>query len=130
MRLIDADRFDRELEINNFLKDGESDAEFVDRIRKVIEDQPTVFPVFAGRTNGKQAIMTYVDMCRVLDNFGIDSIDPVSSLRFVLEQYQRIVCELTNGFFSKLTYDADVVISKVIEKFEEDTEQDNENIGR
>ena len=122
MRLIDADKLNKDIEENPFLL-SETPIEFYERLLQMIDDQPTVFPLFAsGRLQGKQVFMNYLNMCKVLDAFGIDSTDPANSLRFVLNQYQKIICELTNGFFSKLTYDADVVIDKVVEECKKDFE--------
>lgn len=122
MRLIDADKLNKDIQEKPFLL-NETPMEFYERLLQMIDDQPTVFPLFAsGRMNGKQVVMNYLNMCKVLDAFGIDSTDPANSLRFVLNQYQTIICELTNGFFSKLTYDADVVIDKVVEECKKDFE--------
>lgn len=122
MRLIDADKLNKDIQEKPFLL-NETPIEFYERLLQMIDDQPTVFPLFAsGRLNGKQVFMNYLNMCKVLDAFGIDSTDPANSLRFVLNQYQTIICELTNGFFSKLTYDADVVIDKVVEECKKDFE--------
>ena len=122
MRLIDADKLNKDIKENPFLL-SETPIEFYERLLQMIDDQPTVFPLFAsGRLHGKQVVMNYLNMCKVLDAFGIDSTDPANSLRFVLNQYQTIICELTNGFFSKLTYDADVVIDKVVEECKKDFE--------
>lgn len=122
MRLIDADKLNKAIQENPFLL-NETPMEYYERLLQMIDDQPTVFPLFAsGRLNGKQVIMNYLNMCKALDAFGIDSTDPANSLRFVLNQYQTIICELTNGFFSKLTYDADVVIDKVVEECKKDFE--------
>lgn len=122
MRLIDADKLNKDIQEKPFLL-NETPMELYERLLQMIDDQPTVFPLFAsGRMNGKQVVMNYLNMCKVLDAFGIDSTDPANSLRFVLNQYQTIICELTNGFFSKLTYDADVVIDKVVEECKKDFE--------
>lgn len=52
---------------------------------------------------------------KICDDFGLTKF----GVRHALEQYQVIIIELTNGFFSKLTYDAPVILDKVRECFEE-----------
>lgn len=120
MRLIDADKFEKDLdELRNSIPQ-------VDMIKNVIYDQPTVFAVFSqGRMVGKKAMAAYVNMCRVLDDYGIDSTDPVRNLKYVLEQYQRVMTELTGSKLSKLTYSADVVIAHITDELDkyEETEQ-------
>lgn len=120
MRLIDADKFEKDLdELRNSIPQ-------VDMIKNVIYDQPTVFAVFSqGRMVGKKAMAAYVNMCRVLDDYGIDSTDPVQNLKYVLEQYQRVMTELTGSKLSKLTYSADVVIAHITDELDkyEETEQ-------
>lgn len=114
MRLIDADRLDKELSEEDYIKEGEMLSEYVDRMRSIIDNQPTIYPLISGgRSCGKKLFADYYNICKVLDHFGLDSTNPAKELASVLEQYQKIVCELTGGFFSKLTYDADVIIAKV-----------------
>lgn len=121
MRLIDADRLDKELSEEDYIKEGEMISEYVDRMRSIIDNQPTIFPLISGgRSCGKMLFADYYSICKVLDHFGLDSTNPAKELASVLEQYQKIVCELTGGFFSKLTYDADVIIAKVQDRQNED----------
>lgn len=114
MRLIDADLLEKDLdELRNTTSQ-------VDMIKNIIYDQPTVFAVFSGgRRVGKKAMAEYVNMCRVLDDYGIDSTNPAQNLRYVLEQYQRVITELTGSLLSKLTYSADVVISHITDELED-----------
>lgn len=115
MRLIDADRLNACID-NMLAGEYEGDPEI--QLKKLIEDQPTVFPMFMGRTNGKTAFKNYVGMCKVLDEHGIDSLNPIESLEYVLQQYQRVIDYCTNGKFSKLTTDANVLIETVREYYE------------
>lgn len=120
MRLIDADLLERDLD------EMRNQTSQVDMIKNIIYDQPTVFAVFSqGRMIGKKAMAAYVNMCRVLDDYGIDSTDPVQNLKYVLEQYQRVMTELTGSKLSKLTYSADVVIAHITDELDkyEETEQ-------
>jgi hypothetical protein len=122
MRIIDADRLDNDLDREGTLSIGElTDSKYISHIKKIVDDQPTIFPVFSGRANGKVAFVNYVNLCKLLDDFGIDSIDPVDSLKFVLDQYFKVITELTGGFMSKLTYDANAVIAFI-------TDRENERI--
>ena len=45
----------------------------------------------------------------ICDDFGLTP----DGVRYALEQYQRVVTELTGGRFSKLTYDAALIIDEV-----------------
>ena len=120
MRLIDADRLDKEMSEEDYIKEGEMISEYVDRMRSIIDNQPTVFPVFSCRSAGKKLFSDYYNVCKVLDNYGLDSTNPAETLSFVLEQYQKIICELTGSFLSKLTYYADTVIAKVQDRQNDD----------
>lgn len=51
---------------------------------------------------------------KICDDFGLTPF----GVRHALEQYQIIITELTDGFFSKLTYDAPVILDRVKECFE------------
>lgn len=120
MRLIDADKFENDLE------ELDLTAEQAEKVKNLVYDQPTVFAVFSGgRMVGKRAMAEFVNMCRVLDDYGIDSTDPVQNLKYVLEQYQRVMTELTGSMLSKLTYSADVVIAHITDELDkyEETEQ-------
>lgn len=117
MRLIDADRLDKEMSEEDYIKEGEMISEYVDRMRSIIDNQPTVFPLFSGgRSCGKKLFSDYHAICKVLDNYGLDSTNPAETLSFVLEQYQKIICELTGSMLSKLSYYADTVIAEVQDK--------------
>ena len=114
MRLIDADKFENDLE------ELDLTAEQAEKVKNLVYDQSTVFAVFSGgRMVGKRAMAEYVNMCRVLDDYGIDSTNPAQNLRYVLEQYQRVITELTGSLLSKLTYSADVVISHITDELED-----------
>lgn len=117
MRLIDADRL---------VKSMRDDEEFgrstitIEDIEKFIYDEPDVFLVFTGGARvGKKALAEYVAMCKVLDDHGIDSTDPIKNLDFVLRQYQRVIVELTGSTLSKLTYYADEVIARINDELDE-----------
>ncbi len=114
MRLIDADKFENDLEELGLT------AEQAEKVKNLVYDQPTVFAVFSGgRMVGKRAMAEFVNMCRVLDDYGIDSTNPAQNLRYVLEQYQKVITELTGSLLSKLTYSADVVISHITDELED-----------
>ena len=118
MWLIDGDRLEADLRKEGIIGDiilnnPKTSAEMAFDIMGILQRQPTVFPMFGGRTSGKKLCNEYVSMCKVLDDYGIDSTNPVESLQFVLAQYQKIICELTHGRLSKLTYYANDVISEV-----------------
>ena len=51
---------------------------------------------------------------KICDDFGLTP----NGVRHALEQYQILITELTNGFFSKLTYDAPVILDRANECFE------------
>lgn len=55
---------------------------------------------------------------QLLDDYGLYDINDV---RFVLDQYQKVICNCTK-LLSKITYDADVVISQIC-----DTQTDREH---
>lgn len=118
MWLIDGDRLEADLRkegiIGDIILDNlKTSAEIAFDIMGILQRQPTVFPMFNGRTSGKKLCNEYIAMCKALDDYGIDSTNPVKSLQFVLAQYQKIICELTHGRLSKLTYYANDVISEV-----------------
>lgn len=118
MWLIDGDRLEADLRKEGIIGDiilnnSKTSAEIAFDIMGILQRQPTVFPMFGGRASGKKLCNEYVSMCKVLDGYGIDSTNPVESLQFVLAQYQKIICELTHGRLSKLTYYANDVISEV-----------------
>ena len=119
MRLIDADRL-----IDN--NQDKLSAETVELIRNV----PTVYPIFTGRQSGKTILKEYLYLCKVMENHGLSASNPCGNLDFVLNQYQRVICELTHSRLSKLTYYAEGVISCVNEVFSEQERDDNTIMGR
>ena len=102
MRLIDADRL-----IEN------AGPELSEEVKKLVDDTPTIYPMFSGRTTGKTVLKEYLAMCNTLENYGISASDPLINLTYVLEQYQKIICELTHSRLSKLTYNATDVIALI-----------------
>lgn len=116
MKLIDADRLNVAIEKLESDLEEEYSVPSYGALKSLIDEQPAVYPIFSARTGGKTVLYEYCAMRETLDNYGLDSENPVSELNFVLSQYQKIVAELTGGFFSKLTYDADVIIAKVCDR--------------
>ena len=53
---------------------------------------------------------------KICDDFGLTAW----GVRHALEQYQILITELTDGFFSKLTYEAPVILDRARECFEKD----------
>lgn len=128
MWLIDGDRLEADLCKEGIIGDiilnnSKTSAEIAFDIMGILQRQPTVFPMFGGRTSGKKLCNEYVSMCKALDDYGIDSTNPVESLQFVLAQYQKIICELTHGRLSKLTYYANDVISEVESIYTDEAEK-------
>lgn len=112
MRLIDADRL-----IEN------AGPELSEEVKKLVDDTPTVYPMFIGRTSGKTILNEYMAMCKTLENYGISANDPLGNLTYVLEQYQKIICELTYSRLSKLTYNATDVIALINDLQNDDIEK-------
>lgn len=112
MRLIDADRL-----IEN------AGPELSEEVKKLVDDTPTVYPMFTGRTSGKTVLNEYMAMCNTLENYGISANDPLRNLTYVLEQYQKIICELSHSRLSKLTYNATDVIALINDLQNEDIEE-------
>lgn len=136
MRLIDADRlldnFEQEItiDVSGEMSDPESCKQYVidaiskilDQFHTMIEDQPTVYPLFAGRSNGKTVLKDFVGMCDVLENFGLSTTNPADTVQMVCENYQKILMELTGGFMSKLNYTPEAVLAYITDRFNEDEE--------
>ena len=112
MRLIDADRLIEEAE-----------PELQDDIKELTEKIPTVYPMFIGRTSGKTILNEYMAMCKTLEDYGISANDPFGNLTYVLEQYQKLICELTCSRLSKLTYNATDVIALINDLQNDDIEK-------
>ena len=126
MRLVDADRLKLVIDLMNDPKEGET---VVDVVQKIIDEQPTIWPMFSGRTCGKTALNNYIGACQVMNNHGIDHMDLVETLNYVLNQYQKIIEELTGSKLTKLTYDAEYVIETVKERFERLHEAEHKEKG-
>ena len=58
-------------------------------------------------------------LVKLFNDIGLDYEDPIGTLKYILEQYQKIVVEITGSFFSKITYDAQTVLSKARDLLEE-----------
>lgn len=56
------------------------------------------------------------DLYKLCDDFGLNKEKPVENIKTILEQYQKIIRELTGSFFTKITYDANVIINYVQDK--------------
>ena len=112
MRLIDADRL-----IEN------AGPELSEEVKKLVDDTPTVYPMFTGRTAGKTVLNEYMAMCKTLENYGISANDPLGNLTYVLEQYQKLICELIYSRLSKLTYNATDVIALINDLQNEDIDE-------
>ena len=66
------------------------------------------------RNEGCENKMTDMPYRSVMLDFGLET--SIQTLRFVLTQYKKVICELTHGELSKLTYEADDVIAKIRER--------------
>lgn len=49
----------------------------------------------------------HYELRSILEEYGIES---VVALKYIIEQYQKVICEITHGRLSKLTYPAEIVI--------------------
>lgn len=116
MKLIDADRLNVAIEKLESDLEEEYSVPSYGALKSLIDEQPAVYPIFSARTSGKTILREYCAIREILENYGLDSTDPVETLNFVLNQYQRIIADLTGGFFSKLSYEADVIIAKVCDR--------------
>jgi hypothetical protein len=130
MRLIDADRLNATIEKAEEELEDEYGVIGAGSIKSIIDEQPTIFPIFSSRSSGKKAITEYVNMCRLLDDYGIDSTDPVGSLRFILESYMKVIIECTGCQMSKLTYTPEAVIACICDRQTELAEEIQENDNR
>lgn len=69
----------------------------------------------------KKEINTYGRTYRKINVFfcfrkGFEIETVVDDVEWILDQYQKVICECTNGLLSKLNYDADVVISHICDE--------------
>ncbi len=58
---------------------------------------------------------------KICEDYGLTP----EGVRYALKQYQRVITEITDGFFSRLTYDADTIINKAYERYEQAFEEDH-----
>ena len=65
---------------------------------------------------------TMKDLMELCANHDFYADNPIEVLDFILTQYQKVIVECTGGLLSKLTYDADVVISHIFDKADEQEE--------
>lgn len=69
-------------------------------------------PMSPNKTNSEiiaENPVNMVDLSYVANDFGFDTVEGVI---FALKQYQTIICELSHGNLSKLTYKADDLLKK------------------
>lgn len=66
--------------------------------------------------------VTMKDLMELCANHDFYADNPIEVLDFILTQYQKVIVECTGGLLSKLTYDADVVISHIFDKANEQEE--------
>ena len=62
------------------------------------------------------------DLMKLCRNHDFYTENPIECIDFILDQYQKVMIECTGGLLSKLTYDADVVISHIFDKANEQEE--------
>lgn len=70
------------------------------------------------------------ELFELFDDLGLDKENPVENLRNILTQYQKIVLQLTGSFFSKITYDADTIISYVNDRQNDILDEELKSNGR
>ena len=92
MRLIDADKLldEKKMHLYYHLKNGDVAIPIID-----IEHAPTV-------ENREESI----------EKLGTDYGLTPAGVRHAIETYQTIICEITGGRLSKLTYDADYILEQ------------------
>lgn len=116
MRLIDADRLDAEIEKAETQLEEEMSILGAGSIKAMIDDAPTVWPVFTGRSSGKTICNEWTAIHQLLDDFGLDANDPVDTIKFVLNAYQKVILECTGCQMSKLSYTPEAVIACICDK--------------
>ena len=57
---------------------------------------------------------------KCMDNYGIKDI---STLEYILDQYQKVIVNITNGRMSYLTYPAEAILSVASDIYNEDLEK-------
>ena len=70
------------------------------------------------------------NLYKLFDDLGLDKENPIGNLRNILTQYQKIVEQLTGSFFSKITYDADTIISYVNDRQNDIIDEELKSNGR
>lgn len=123
MRLIDADRLDAEIEKAETQLEEEMSILGAGSIKAMIDDAPTVWPMFIGRGTGKHICNEWLAIHQLLDDFGLDANDPVDTIKFVLNAYNKVILECTGCQMSKLSYTPEAVIACICDKQTEDHEE-------
>ena len=104
MRLIDADELKEGLKdlkaegYNQKYVQGLQDA-IDDYFSQIIDDAPTA---------NVQPVKQDTELSSILQDYGIKDTD---TLRYILDQYQKIIVDITGGQMSYLTYPAETVIA-------------------
>ena len=120
MRLIDADRLDAEIEKAETQLEEEMSTLGAGSIKAMIDDAPTVWPMFIGRGTGKHICNEWLAIHQLLDDFGLDANDPVDTIKFVLNAYNKVILECTGCQMSKLSYTPEAVIACICDTQTED----------
>jgi hypothetical protein len=60
------------------------------------------------------------EIAKCMDNYGIKDI---STLEYILDQYQKVIVNITNGRMSYLTYPAETILSVASDIYNEDLEK-------
>lgn len=104
MRLIDADALIATMEnmrsISNNVKQRQIEESILHGIvPQIIDDEPTI---------EAEPVKQVTELSIILQDYGIKDTD---TLRYILDQYQKIIIEITGGQMSYLTYPAETVIA-------------------
>ena len=100
VRMIDANL------LKGYLIEGDGDDEFtegynfaINEIRELIDKRPTI---------EAEPMKQVTELSSILQDYGIKDTD---TLRYILDQYQKIIVDITGGQMSYLTYPAETVIA-------------------